>query len=81
MGIGDWGMPSINELKKSINNRKDKLNNINGKELILILNTTLFEFKDDFMGQIDTLPKFEKIIDNFFDVLFFYYHTHLLKSN
>ena len=43
-------MPSIDELKKSINNIKDKLNNINGKELILILNTTLFEFKDDFMG-------------------------------
>ena len=69
--INYMDMPSIDELKESINNIKDKLNNVKGKELILILNTTLFEFKDDFFEQINTLPKLEKIIDNFFDALNF----------
>ena len=45
--------------KKTSRNLKIHLN-VNSEELLTGLNSTLFEIKDDFIEQINTLPKLEK---------------------
>ena len=50
--------------KASIEGIKKALANVNSQEVIIALNSTLFEFKDTFIEQINTLPKLQKIIEN-----------------
>ena len=55
---------NFEKYKASFEEIKNALYNVNSEELITALNSTLFQFKDDFFEQINTLPKLEKIIEN-----------------
>ena len=55
---------NFEKYKESFEGIKNALNKVNSEELIAALNSTLFEIKDDFIEQINTLPKLQKIIEN-----------------
>ena len=55
---------NFDKFKASFEDIKNELFNVNSEELLTVLNSTLFEIKDELIEQINTLSKSEKIIEN-----------------
>ena len=57
------------KIKETLYNIKMKIENINGTEMILLLNSSIFNFKDDFIEKIGNLTELENIKNQFLDNL------------
>ena len=62
-------LENMKKINETLYNIRLKAENINGTEMILLLNSSLFNFKDDFIDKIGNLTKLEEIKDKNLDKL------------